>query len=91
MKSIHVTTDIYLAAAMLSLGARLDGVDKSDPRHMEFTIIAKDTKFESNNLPTPEPMDLESIEKQWVNGTLMINAVSFKDAIQRMKSVIHSK
>ena len=40
MKNKLITSDIYLAAALLSLGARLDGVDRSDPRHMKFTVVS---------------------------------------------------
>lgn len=32
------TTDIYLAAALMSLGAKLDNVNRDDPRHMEFSM-----------------------------------------------------
>ena len=32
------TTDIYFTAAMLALGAKLENVDRSDPRHMVFKI-----------------------------------------------------
>lgn len=33
-----LTTDIYLAAALMSLGAKLDNVNRDDPRHMEFAM-----------------------------------------------------
>lgn len=86
MKNKIRTKDFYLAAALLALGSKLDEVDKTDSRHMEFTIISE-RKFESENIPVA---DLESYEKQWANKTLEINAYEFKEAIQRMKSVIHS-
>lgn len=99
MKDKIETTDIYLSAALLALGARLDSVDKTDPRHMKFTIISNVPKFSSdvlskavedsrNDLPI---IDLEYYEREWVNGSLMINAVRFKNAIQQMKSAVHSK
>jgi hypothetical protein len=89
MKNKIETTDIYLTAALLALGSKLESVDKSDPRHMKFVVISKE--FESENLPKAPNGDLGLYENEWANGTLLINAVAFKDAIQRMKSVIHSK
>lgn len=96
MKNKITTTDIYFAAALISLGSKLDSVDKSDPRHMQFTIVRQGYEFQSANLPSPEPLasgqpDLEESEKAWVNSSLLVNAVAFKNAIQQMKSVIHSK
>jgi hypothetical protein len=96
MKNKIETTDIYLTAALLALGAKLESTDKSDIRHMRFSVIPNQAEFISENLPSKPvgdymPLDLEFYENQWVNGTLMINAIAFKDAIQRMKSAIHSK
>ena len=88
MKNKLITSDIYLAAALLSLGARLDGVDRSDP-HMKFTVVSTAPPFESSHLQKA-CLDLEDPENAWANGSLMVNATQFKDAIQRMKSVIHS-
>lgn len=101
MKTKIVTTDIYLASALLALGARIESNDRSDPRHIKFTIIPNEpsVEFQSENLMgavTTQissgklPIDLEYYEKEWVNGTLMINAIAFKNAIQQMKSVVHS-
>lgn len=94
MKNKIETTDLYLTAALMALGSKLDNVDKSDPRHMKFTIVqSPEYNFQSENLPPAQASTntLEYYEKEWANGTLLINAVQFKDAIQRMKSVIHSK
>lgn len=96
MKNIITTSDIYFTAALIALGAKLDSVDKSDPRHMQFTVVRQGYEFQSDNLPEGSAVasmqiDLEEYEKQWVNGTLIINAVAYKNSIQQMKSVIHSK
>lgn len=92
------TTDIYLAAALMSLGAKLDNVDREDPRHMEFQMMLEPVKFESPvltnavNAPDPEKaLTLLEYEKCWMNGELMVNAVKFAEAIKRMKSVVHSR
>lgn len=87
------TTDIYLAAAFLSMGAMLDNVNKDDPRHMifEFTSSSIDDSHVtvSYNLSDFESkMDLW--ENQYANGILMVNAIKFKDALQRLKSIVHT-
>ena len=94
MKNKIETTDIYFTAALLALGSKLESVDKSDPRHMKFTVVKNpEYNFQSENLPAGQAATngLDFYENQWANGVLIINAVQFKDAIQRMKSVIHSK
>ena len=101
MKTKLTTSDIYLASVLLALGAKIDSVDKSDPRHMKFTLVPNKPSVEFTsetlmNAVTAEvasgklPIDLEYYEKEWTNGTLLINAVAFKNGIQQMKSVIHS-
>lgn len=71
------TKDIYLAAAIIALGGKYEGADKTEPRHMEFMF-------------SDDGVNYDDIHTQWVNGTLKINAVAFKNAIQQMKSVVHS-
>jgi len=72
------TRDIYLAAIYIAMGVEFSHADKSDPRHQEFIFKNGST------------MDTEKIHADYVNASLMINAVAYKEAIQRMKSVIHS-
>lgn len=97
MKTKTTTTDIYLASALIAMGNKLENVDKSDPRHMKFTIVQSIPvyTFSSTNLPNGQNISsgtngLEYFENQWANGSMVINAVAFKNAIQQMKSVIHS-
>lgn len=97
MKNKTQTSDVYFSAAMLAVGARLDSVDRTDPRHMQFTLVMDEYKFVSKILNDAVSSlasfqaDFEYYEKEWANRTLQINAWDFKDALQRMKSVIHSK
>lgn len=103
MKTKTTTQDIYFAAAMLSLGAKLDDTDKTDSRHMKFSLSIESPNytFKSENLPLPDTsgsvtvsgvfsVDFDYYEKEWANASLMVNATKFKDALQRMKSVVHS-
>jgi len=71
------TRDIYLAAIYISLGVLYSHADKRDVRHQEF-IFNGDVAI------------TEKIRADYINGVLMVNAVKFKEAIQRMKSEIHS-
>lgn len=100
--STKSTTDIYFAAALLALGAKLEKTDRTDPRHMEF-------QFSSPTRPAPPAlvrggettinlpftqiptMDLEKMETDWANKSLQINAFEFAEAIKRMKGLVHSR
>lgn len=85
------TSDIYLAAAMLSLGAELVKTDKDDPRHMVFEFRAVPANELSDPLTLVRPLvDLEWVENQWVNGQLLVNGPRMADAIRKMKSVVHT-
>ena len=92
------STDFYFVAALMSVGATLENTDKSDPRHMEFCVELSSPEFQSVNLASAvvnggantQFRDLAYYEKEWANGTLQVNAIKYKDAIQRLKSVIHS-
>jgi hypothetical protein len=88
------TKDIYLSAAWLALGAKYERVDRSEPRHMEFFFSSGEDHVSEparGTLVIMRDVDLELIEKQWANAELVVNAVKFKEALQRMKSLVHSK
>ena len=75
------TKRLYVAAAYIACGARLANVDKTDPLHMEFTFSdGKDMK-----------LTLDEIETQWGDGSLMVKATDYAEAITRMLSIVHSK
>lgn len=93
------TSDLYFAASMMSYGVPLESIDRSDPRHMVFTFVASNRMSEpaTPDNPSPEPyasevdvIDLDIMERDWVNGKLMVNATKNKEAMQRLKSIIHS-
>ena len=72
-----ITSDIYFAAAIMALDGRYVSVDATDRRHMRFTMAYS--------------LDvLDEWEVAWVNGTLIVNAQKYKDAIQRIKGIIYS-
>lgn len=76
------TTKLYLAAALISLGAGLKKVDRSDPRHMEFELT-----FAS---PVTKEGDwFDSRVREWEDQTLLVNAQDFADAVQQLKAEVH--
>jgi hypothetical protein len=92
---MKTTTDIYFAAAMLSLGAKLDKVDRTDQRHMVFHLSSpmKDVPPALTGTPgtvTAPALDLDALELDWANGKVPGNLFDMAEAIKRMKSVVHS-
>lgn len=100
-KKFKCTTAIGLAASLMAKGAKLESVDKSDPKHMVFcfsdgstagvtsTIIDGVTTTVSV-LADVAKHNLDVWETAWANETLEVNAVKFWNAVQRLKSIIHS-
>lgn len=84
------TKDIYLAAAYMVLGAKLENVDRTDPRHQEFTFSLDKCKVGFEAVITTG-RDLDAFEMDWANATLTVNAVKYKEALQRMKALVHSQ
>lgn len=84
------TTDIYFASALSALGAKLENVDKSDTRHMIFEFSPRTAQLASGALEVPA-QDLDYLEREWANKTLLLNGVEYAEAIKRLKSVVHSK
>lgn len=69
------TPDIYLAAAYLSFGAQITNVDNSNPRKQVFTFSGE---------------DLDNVYLKYINKTLEVNAIKYKESLQHMHSIIHS-
>ena len=89
------TSDVYLSAALLALGYKLEKVDRKDPRHMIFefgspTPLSNIALYDEFGVRVPPYRNIDDIETQWANRTLTVNAFDFAEAIKRMKSLIHS-
>lgn len=75
----HVSTrDFWLATFYIAAGGKYERADKTDLRHQVFHFSPVDG------------VDYEQIKQDYINGTLLLNAVKVKEANQRMKSEIHS-
>jgi hypothetical protein len=86
------TSALKFAAALLSLGAVLENVDKTDPKHMIFTFGPKkvESTLPENVNKAIDDVSLDVWEKAWANETLMVNAVHYAEAFDRLKSIVHS-
>lgn len=71
------TRDMYLAACFMAEGVKYLRSDRTDPRKLQFI-------FEDNG-------EIERINSQWANATLVVSATSMADALRRIKSLIHSE
>lgn len=103
--------DVYFVAALLALGADISNINRTNPKHIEFTVtrnyfdpsqhivlsensahVTVDNEVISyQDLATGYPTRLDDEEILWANGSLMVPAVRFKDALQRLKGIIHSR
>jgi hypothetical protein len=85
------SSTLGLAAAVKSLGAEFVRVDKSDSRRMIFYfVIPKDT-LDLERYFGNLKFDFSSVEIQWTNGNLQVNARRYFEALQDLKSVIHTR
>jgi hypothetical protein len=76
------TSKMYFAAALMSLGAKKTGVDRTDPRHQKFIL--------SYSLPFADEDEwFAQQEEAWNNRTMQVNAQDFVDAIQTLKIEVH--
>jgi hypothetical protein len=69
------TTDIYLAAAFLCFGAKLTGVDYSEPKHVKFS-------FKSDK-------DLALLEQDFDNGELVGSLSNFAESLRKIKNKLY--
>lgn len=84
------TKDIYLSALFLALGAEYEGADRTDPKHIEFFFLPKKHSDELARIENFSSQDLDTIERLWVNKEILVNAVTYSEAIKRMKSLVHT-
>ena len=86
--------DMYLAAALLSYGADLQDVDRTDPRRQKFeftgqvpNVVIIDSSHATSVLPE---VSIREFETLFISKKLMFPP-SYPDAIRRIKSAIYSE
>ena len=92
MDNIRKISDMYLAAALLSYGATLDEIDRSDQRRQKFCFEdGIDHVFIlDNNVPVKRTSPtINEIETLFVSKKLMFPP-NYPDSVRGIKSLIHS-
>ena len=73
----YQTSDLGLAAALLSRAARLEAINREDPRRAVFVFALK-------------PSDQTVLDDFW-NGRLLVDARTYFDSIKTIKSRLYSR
>jgi hypothetical protein len=84
-------SDMYLAAALISYGAKLVKVDRKDRKRQKFCFknsIEKIYLIQGGQLVTIPDPSLDTIETEFIAKTLML-LPNYPDAIRSIKSSIH--
>jgi hypothetical protein len=85
-------TDMYLAATLLSYGAKLEEIDRSDPRRQQFDFSGETVKeiwvLAGHSILRIENPTFEKINTEYVGGTLVFPP-TFVDCVKKVKSAIH--
>lgn len=84
------TSVINLAAAVMALGAEYSRTDKSEPRRMIFYFTLPEDKADLEKYFGNLKFDFDAVEKAWTNRSLMVNATRYAEALQSLKSIVHS-
>jgi len=82
---------MYLAATLMSYGAKLEGIDRSDQRRQQFQFssVIEEIWVESGHIHLRiENPDFATIEKHFI-GTTLVYPSNFIDCIKKVKSAIH--
>ena len=69
------TSDLPLAAYLLSQGLSLDRVDRSNPTRCQFLF--------------PQAPSVEHALAAWQTGNASVNAIAYWSAIQRLKRLVY--
>ena len=84
-------SDMYMAAAFLSYGAELSGIDKSNPSRQVFEFdgeVEQIFVFAGNQILRIQTPTFEDIKTKYI-GRNLVYPPEFVDSIRRIKSAIH--
>jgi len=84
------TSSLGIAASVLALGADYVRTDKTDHRRMVFYFAVPNDKAHIERYLGNFKFDFELVEREYTNGNLWVDAKRLVQAMQDLKSVIHS-
>ena len=84
-------SDMYLAATLLSYGAKLEDIDRTNPRRLQFSFSGQIEEIQvqaGHSILRIETPDFDTIEKHFLGSTLFFPP-RFIDDVKKIKSAIH--
>lgn len=84
------TTTLGIAAAVKCLGAKYVRTDKSNPRSMVFYFTVPEDVSGLDKLLGELHFTFDEVERDYTNGELRVDAKAYYQALQDLKSIIHS-
>ena len=85
------TSDMYLAATLLSYGAKLESIDRTNPNRQQFEFsgeIEEIWVLSGHSILRIENPTFKVIETKWIGASLVLPPNIF-DCIRKIKSAIH--
>jgi hypothetical protein len=84
-------SDMYLAATLLAYGAKLENIDRENPRRQLFKFSGEIEEIwiqAGHSILRIETPDFETIENKFIGGVL-VYPPKFIDCVRKIKSAIH--
>lgn len=85
------TSALGVAAAVKSLGAEYVRTDKSNTRNMVFYFCVPEDVTGLDKIFGELKFNFSEVERDYTNGRLRVDARAYYQALQDLKSVIHSR
>lgn len=86
-------SDMYLAAAVLAYGGKLERVDRTNPSRQQF-VFSGDIELiyieDQNNIAKLLNPSIEDIETKFISQSLVFPP-NYPDMLRRIKSAIHAR
>ncbi len=87
------TTDMYMAAALISYGAMVQDIDSSDEKRKKFMfsgLMKGVYVLDDNNQVVRKDLTVDEFEKFYISKKILFPS-GYPDSIKQMKSVIYNK
>jgi hypothetical protein len=84
-------SDMYLAATLLAYGAKLENIDRDNPRRQLFKFSGEIEEIwvqAGHSILRIENPDLVTIERKYIGG-VMVYPPRFIDCLRKVKAALH--